>query len=79
MRTPNPTVHVDLQNVDVEGRVRLITLAALQDVASLPEGLTEGLDIWLVDGELSARGVCTWSAKEAVWVAVVDWEQIEDS
>jgi hypothetical protein len=68
-----PTLHVDFHNADVEGRVRLTTRGTLEDVSRLPEGLREGLEVLLVDGELSTTGVVTWGHAEGIWVAAPNW------
>jgi hypothetical protein len=71
-----PTLNVDFQNADVDGRVRLTTRACLEDIAVLPGGLKEGMEVRLVDAELSATGLVTWGDTEGIWVAVVDWDAI---
>ena len=68
-----PALRVDFQNADVDGRVRLTTQGTLEDVSRLPDGLTEGLEVVLVDAELSTTGVVAWSPSEGIWVAVPNW------
>ena len=71
-----PSLRVDFQNADVEGRLRLTTRGTLEDISKLTEGLKEGLEVVLVDAELSTPGVITWGNEEGVWVAVPDWSAL---
>lgn len=72
-----PVINVDFQNADAEGRVRLNTIGAVDDIARLRALLEEGLVVKLVDGELGAAGRITFSETESIWVAVVDWNEVK--
>lgn len=76
---PSPTLRVDFQNADAEGRVRLNTVGALDDIAALGKPLFEGHTLRLVDGELHAHGVAAFSHSESIWTAVVDWKEVSAS
>lgn len=71
-----PVIRVDFNNADVSGRVRLNTVAALADLEALDEPLSEGLQVRLVDDELSVLGTAVFSSDEQVWAAVVDWKMV---
>jgi hypothetical protein len=74
---PNqPVVRVDFQNADPVGRVRLNTEGALMDIERQAIGLQPGLELLLLDAELSAAGQVAWSEDERLWVAEVDWNEI---
>lgn len=70
------SIRVDFQNADAQGRVRLITRAAQADIAQLDSPLSEGMVLWLVDGELAAEGKAPFSQDEGIWTAVVNWDEV---
>ena len=69
-------IHVDFQNADSDGRVRLNTRAAIRDIEALTQPLTEGPQLELIDGELTASGTATMSPTEGIWTAVIDWDAV---
>jgi len=71
-------IHVDFQNADSDGRVRLNTRAAIRDLEALQHPLTEGMQIELIDGELSSAGTATMSPTEGIWTAVIDWDAVTE-
>jgi hypothetical protein len=76
--TTVPSVYVDFQNADASGRVRLNTAGSLRDLAALSNGPTDGLMVRLEAEELRASGVLRFSAEEQIWVAELDWSEIEE-
>lgn len=73
-----PVVQVDLQNADDEGRVRLNTRGALDDLAALRPPVRDGDTLHLVDAELAVEGTALFSHEDGIWVALVDWDQVVD-
>ena len=69
-----PTVRVDFQNADAQGRVRLNTAGTFDDLHALE--LHDGVRLRLTDDELHAEGVVEYSSEEQVWVARVDWDAV---
>jgi hypothetical protein len=75
-RPDHPSVRVDFQTADSDGRVRLNTVGSLTDIERQRMKLQPGLRLLLVDAELSAAGQVAWSEDEQLWVAEVDWSEI---
>lgn len=82
---PYPKVYADFQNADAQGRLRLICVGTVQDLARQQIQLREGLILTLYaddadaenqPDELQAEGVVTYSQEEHCWVAVIDWSAI---
>jgi hypothetical protein len=75
---PSITICVDFNNLDKEGRVRLITAGALHDIQSKNIKLFDGLELLLDDSqEFKGPGVVEFSKSENIWVARFDWENME--
>jgi hypothetical protein len=78
LRSYMVTLFADFNNADRLGRVRLITAGTLADLAALKLDLCEGMRVALDDhDELAAEGTVRWSSDEEIWVAEVDWDQIQ--
>ncbi len=73
-----PKVFVDFNNSDRLGRVRLNTVGTVQDLSQLGIVLSEGAAIILRSFELEAEGTVTYSSEEGVWVAKIDWDEIQE-
>ncbi len=73
-----PSVYVDFQNADSAGRIRLNTTGSLRDLSALSGGPSEGLVVRLESEELRATGVMRFSSDEQIWVAELDWSEVED-
>jgi hypothetical protein len=71
-----PAVHVDFQNADSDGRVRLNTAGALDDLERQRIALRPDLQLHLIDAELSTPGQVAWNEDELLWVAEVDWNDL---
>ncbi|HET6909680.1 MAG TPA: hypothetical protein VFH54_10110 [Mycobacteriales bacterium] len=71
-----PVIHVDFNNADASGRVRLNTVAALADIETLEEPLSDGMRVRLIDDDLSTIGTAMFSPADQMWLAAVDWELI---
>jgi hypothetical protein len=76
--TGTPTLRVDFQNADAQGRVRFNTTGAEADIAEQGIELRTGLRVRLLDAELAASGEVTWSDDEQLWVAAVDWDDVTE-
>jgi hypothetical protein len=57
--------------------VRLTTRGTFEDIAKLPDGLKEVLEVMLIDAELSTTGVVTWGEAEGIWVAIPTWDVLK--
>ena len=73
-----PRVFVDFNNSDRQGRIRLNTVGALQDLNRLGIILREGTKMILCSLELQTEGTATYSTEEGLWVARVDWGHIQE-
>lgn len=69
-------IHVDFQNADTEGYVRLNTSGAVNDIARFGVRLSEGLRLRISDGEIETSGVVQVPGPEGVWRLEVDWKDI---
>jgi hypothetical protein len=72
-----PKIYVDFQNADSAGRVRLNTNGSLRDLEALPNGPADGTVVRLEAEELATGGVLRYSTDEHLWVAELDWSDIE--
>jgi hypothetical protein len=60
---------VDFGNCDADGAVRLVTRGTLEALVKASLELSDGMEIVLSDGELSALG--TVSMRDGMWSAIV--------
>ena len=67
--TQTSPVPVDFGNRDEDGAVRLVTRGTVEHLKSHGIALSEGLQIVMSDGELTAEGTCT--QRQGTWVAIV--------
>ena len=73
-----PGVFVDFNNSDRQGRVRLNTVGTVEDLNRLGIVLCEGAKMTLRSFELEAEGTVSYSSEEGIWVAAVDWDNIQE-
>ena len=73
---PTPHIHVDFNNAEPPGRVRLSTVGGIESLAVAGVRLVEGLAVVVADEELEADGIVAYSADEHQWVAKIDWDAI---
>jgi hypothetical protein len=72
-------VSVDFNNCDAEGRVRLTTNGALEDIERLQIKLEPDLKVLLDDNEgLAINGIVEFSKEENIWVAKFDWNKLNN-
>lgn len=71
-----PKVFVDFHNADVQGRLRLNCIGAIEDLAHQNIELHNGQLLTLYSEDLEVDGVVQFSEEEKVWVAAIDWDQI---
>jgi hypothetical protein len=70
-------IFADFNNADRNGRVRLNTHGALDDIARNGIHIAEGMTVLLDDYEgIQSTGIVRWDEHEG-WVAEVDWSEIE--
>lgn len=74
-----PLIYADFQNADPEGRLRLNCRGTIEDLARNGLSLHEGMVLRLCMEDVEAIGKVTFSPDEDLWVAVVDWNEINDS
>jgi hypothetical protein len=70
-------IFADFNNSDRDGRVRLNTVGALNDIKRLNIQFEKGLEILLDDHEgLATHGTVEFSNEENIWVAKIDREKL---
>jgi hypothetical protein len=70
-------IFADFHNADIKGRVRLNTNGTLDDLKNKNIKLEPGLEILLDDDDgLSVKGIIQFSEEEKMWVAEIDWDQL---
>ena len=71
-------VFADFNNADKLGRIRLNTIGTENDVKEKNIEFQPGMEILLDDSEeLSVLGIVEFSVEENIWVAKIDWKQLE--
>lgn len=76
MKTPR--VFADFHNADVQGRLRLNCIGTVEDLARQNITLQDGLLLMLYSEDLEVEGVVCFSEQEKLWVAVIDWNAIQE-
>ena len=71
-------VFADFHNADAQGRLRLNCIGTVEDLAQQHIVLQDGLKLILYSEDLEAEGVACYSTEENLWVAVIDWEAIQE-
>ena len=70
-------IYVDFNNADPSGRLRLNCRGTVDALRQHKIRLQEGMILHLTDEEeLEAQGVVTYSKKENIWVAEIDWNKL---
>jgi len=72
-----PIIHVDFNNVDADGFVRLNTVGVTDDLVLLNIALADGLRVWATDNEYSLEGIVRVSGREGVWRLQVEWNDFK--
>jgi hypothetical protein len=74
-----PSIEVDFNNCDGEGRVRLNTVGAIQSVSKSRVNLRNGLEVELTSGDtFPLKGIVEYSDSEHIWVARFDLNELRD-
>jgi transcription antitermination factor NusG len=74
-----PSVEVDFNNCDREGRVRLNTIGAIQSLNESKVTLRNGLEVELTSGDFfPTNGIVEYSDSEHIWVARFDINDLRD-
>jgi hypothetical protein len=72
-------IHVDFNNCDRDGRVRLNTFGAIQSLNFSGTVLRNGLEVELECGDcFPIRGIVEYSESEHIWVARFDLNDLRD-
>jgi hypothetical protein len=70
-------IFADFHNSDTQGRVRLNTNGAFEDIERMKIELKSGLEVMLDNHEdLFAYGIVQFSQEENIWVVEIDKEGI---
>ena len=80
MKCPNsdlPTIHVDFNNTDADGFVRLNTVGVTNDLARLNIALVDGLRLCATDDEYALEGTVRVPGLEGVWRLQVNWDDFK--
>lgn len=72
-----PTIHVDFNNADADGFVRLNTVGVTNDLARLNIALVDGLRLCATDDEYALEGTVRVPGQEGVWRLQVDWDDFK--
>ena len=72
-------VHIDLNNSDADGFIRLNTVGCIADLSRQGIALADGLALRVTDGEISFTGTVRLPAAEGVWRLLVDWNEVVDA
>lgn len=74
-----PSIEVDFNNCDREGRVRLNTVGAIQSLNKSQVTLRTGLEVELTSGDFfPIKGIVEYSESEHIWVACFDLNDLRD-
>ena len=74
-----PSIEVDFNNCDREGRVRLNTVGAIQSLNKSRIVLRNGLEVELISGDtVPIKGIVEYSDSERIWVARFDLDDLRD-
>jgi len=74
-----PSIEVDFNNCDREGRVRLNTIGAIQSLNESQATLRNGLEVELTSGDtFPLTGIVEYSEEEHIWVARFDLNDLRD-
>lgn len=71
-------VYADFHNADPQGRLRLNCVGTVHDLSRQRIELKEGLELTLYSEDLEVEGQVQYSTEENLWVAVIDWDAIEE-
>ena len=71
------TIFADFNNADILGRIRLNTAGSLDDVKNKMITLKNGLQLIVDDDDgLTAHATVEFSKEENIWVAKIDWKEL---
>lgn len=73
-----PRVFADFHNADAKGRLRLNCAGTVEDLTCQKIVLKEGQSLILYSEDLEVDGIVRYSQKENLWVAVIDWDAIQE-
>ncbi len=74
-----PSIDVDFNNCDQEGRVRLNTIGATRSLNESEVALRNGLEVELTAGDFfPVKGIIEYSDSEHTWVARFDINDLRD-
>ena len=71
-------VYADFHNADAQGRLRLNCVGTVRDLSHQRIELEDGLKLALYSEDLEVEGQVQYSTEENLWVAVIDWDAIEE-
>ncbi|MGH7965735.1 MAG: hypothetical protein ACRERD_28625 [Candidatus Binatia bacterium] len=74
----NLRVYADFHNADVQGRLRLNCVGTVEDLAQQQIVLRDGLLLTLYSEDLEVEGQVQYSTEENLWVAVINWNAIQE-
>lgn len=75
-----PKLFADFNNANTKGRLRLTTNGTLADIKRLNLELKEGMQVFIDDNDtLTTIGYIRYSDEEKIWVAEINWNDIQHS
>lgn len=73
-----PTIFADFNNADPYRRLRLNTAGTLDSLKKADLELKEGMQVLLDDEDsLITLGIVKYSTEEDIWVAEIDWQNLQ--
>lgn len=69
-------IHVDFQNCDSDGHVRVNNVGAIRCIAERGLVSRDGVPVVLTDGEATVPGIVRSPGKAGLWQAECDYEEV---
>jgi len=71
-------VHVDFNNADQDGRLRLNLAGTTASLDAQHFYLQDGVSLVVCDDELECEAVVQFNTEEGIWVGAIDWEKLQE-
>jgi hypothetical protein len=69
-------VFVDFNNADKKDRLRLNCISTIEDLARQKVELQDGQTLTFYSEDLEVEGIVKHSPEENIWVAIINWDNI---
>ncbi len=71
-------VYADFNNADAQGRLRLNCRGTIEDLAQQQITLQDGLRLRFYMEDVETVGRVSFSREERLWVADIDWDELDE-